>query len=61
MAIAPEPLPHLRFEITEAAHILRISARSKKPDGRWAWCVELKDAPVSLHRTSTIDGSDDAG
>ncbi len=25
MAIAPEPLPHLRFEITEAAHILRIS------------------------------------
>ncbi len=25
MAIVPEPLPHLRFEITEAAHILRIS------------------------------------
>jgi excisionase family DNA binding protein len=25
MAIVPEPLPHLRFAITEAAHILRIS------------------------------------
>lgn len=25
MAIVPEPLPHLRFEITEAAHIRRIS------------------------------------
>jgi hypothetical protein len=25
MAIVPEPIPHLRFAITEAAHILRIS------------------------------------
>jgi excisionase family DNA binding protein len=25
LAIIPDSLPHLRFEITEAAHILRIS------------------------------------
>jgi hypothetical protein len=30
MAIIPESLPHLRFEITEAARILRISRAAQR-------------------------------
>lgn len=42
-------------ELENAGYLTR--ARSKKPDGRWAWHVELSDAPVPLHRSPTIDGS----
>jgi hypothetical protein len=43
------------LELENAGYLTR--ARSKRPDGRWAWRVELSDAPVSLHRSPTIDGS----
>jgi hypothetical protein len=42
-------------ELENAGYLTR--ARSKKADGRWAWRVELSDAPVPLHRSPTIDGS----
>ncbi len=42
-------------ELESAGYLTR--ARSKKPDGRWAWHVELSDAPAPLHRRPTIDGS----
>ena len=42
-------------ELENAGYLTR--ARSKKPDGRWVWHVELSDVPVSLHRSPTIDGS----
>jgi hypothetical protein len=42
-------------ELENAGYLNR--ARSKKPDGRWVWHVELSDAPVPLHRSPTIDGS----
>ena len=42
-------------ELENAGYLTR--ARSKKPDGRWVWHVELSDAPVPLHRSPTIDGS----
>jgi hypothetical protein len=42
-------------ELENAGYLTR--ARSKKPDGRWGWRVDLSDTPVPLHRTSTIDGS----
>jgi hypothetical protein len=42
-------------ELESAGYLTR--ARSKKPDGRWAWRIELKDTGVPFHRSSTIDGS----
>jgi len=42
-------------ELEQAGCLTRV--RSKKPDGRWAWRIELKDAAVTFHRSSTIDGS----
>lgn len=42
-------------ELENAGYLTR--ARSKKGDGRWAWRVELSDAPVPLHRNPTIAGS----
>jgi hypothetical protein len=42
-------------ELENAGYLTR--ARSKKPDGRWAWRIELKDTAVPFHRSSTIDGS----
>ena len=43
------------LELEKAGYLTRV--RSRKRDGRWAWHVELSDAPVSLHRSPTIDGS----
>jgi hypothetical protein len=42
-------------ELENAGYLTR--ARSKKPDGRWVWQVELSDTPAPLHRSPTIDGS----
>jgi hypothetical protein len=42
-------------ELENAGYLTR--ARSKKPDGRWVWHVELSDTPAPLHRSPTIDGS----
>jgi len=42
-------------ELENAGYLTR--ARSKKPDGRWAWRVELCDTAVPFYRSSTIDGS----
>ena len=42
-------------ELENAGYLTR--ARSKKADGRWAWRVELSDAPMPSHRSPTMDGS----
>ncbi len=42
-------------ELENAGYLTR--ARFKRPNGRWAWRVELSDTPVAVHRTPTIDGS----
>jgi hypothetical protein len=42
-------------ELENAGYLTR--ARSKKPDVRWVWYVELSDTPAPLHRSPTIDGS----
>jgi hypothetical protein len=42
-------------ELENAGYLTR--ARRKKRDGRWAWQIELSDAAVPFHRSSTMDGS----
>jgi hypothetical protein len=41
-------------ELENAGYLTR--ARSKKPDGRWAWRVDLSDTAVPFDRSSAIDG-----
>ena len=42
-------------ELENAGYLTR--ARSKRPDGRWAWRVEHTDTAVPFDRSSAMDGS----